>query len=94
MKEEINVKKWYGKEFPSEKNSFAKDIDKDLTFEDIYKCLTEEKEWNERTETIIHKFDFDSDVRNRIVEEINNRYTEIDIFEYYETIMDDMCDKI
>ena len=93
MKNE-KVKDWYKKTFPEEKE-FANDIDKTLTFEDIYNCFKEEKEYNNRVEKIINKFCFDSDVRDRILEEIEERYNleENEMFNLYDSFMDDAIDK-
>lgn len=89
-KKEENVRKWYAKEFPREKD-FAKDIDKKLTFEEIYKCFTEEKKWTQRVDETLNKFASDSDVRNRILEETNNRYNmgKDEIYDSYCKLVDD-----
>ena len=93
--ENEKVWKWYKKAFPKEKD-FAEDIDKELTFEDIYNCFKEEKEYNKKVEEIINKFDSDSDVRNRILEEIDKRYDleENEMYNIYGNFMNDAIDKM
>jgi len=93
--EDVNVKQWYKREYPTEED-FANDIDEALTFEDIYKCFNEEKNYNERVENILHKFGCDSDVRDRILEEVEKRYNleEDTLYDIYENYMEQLTEKL
>ena len=96
MKEETNVKKWYFEVFPEELDSFGDEIDETLTFDEVYNCFNEEREWNERVKTILDRIAFDSDIRDRILQETNDRYNmgENEIFKIYNIIMDDYLKKV